>query len=124
MRTRKKTRPVKVMDRHIYHLPRGHGYPGIEGHDVVVVRHFKKTKWSKVRSITSLEKKSRKSKKMEWVDSALRRAKDGKIVPVPLSEVKTRHWSGIDNRERFVKDSDLERRAFAKKARIKDKYLK
>ena len=119
--TTKKKKAGLILDRHIYHLPKGKGYKGIEGHDVVVVKHFKKTKWSKVKSITSLEKE--KKGNLGWVDSALHRAKNGKITPVPMNEIKTRHWSGIDRREKFVRDSDLERRCFAKKARVKKKYL-
>ena len=119
---KKKQKPVRILDSHVYHISRSKKYNGMEGHDVVVLKHFKRTKWSKVKSITSLEREKGPNK-IEFIDFALKRARRGKITPVPINEIRTRHWSGIDDRAQFVKDSDLERRRYTKKAKIKKKYL-
>ena len=119
---KRKNRVGKILKNHVYHIPKGKGYGKIAGHDVVVVEHFDKTKWSKVKAISSLEKETRSG--LKWDDKGLNKAKDGKMVPVPIKEIGTKHWSGIDSRTKFVRDSDLKKRHNTGKSKVKDKYLK
>ena len=75
-----------------------------------------------MKSITSLEKENTKGKRV-YQKHKLDAAKKGKIIPVPIDEIKSDHWSGIDHRGHYVSDKYLYHRKHTKKSTIKSKYL-
>lgn len=113
-----------ILIRGVYHLPKGSGYGKIDGHDVVVLYQSKRTKKFKVASITSLEYKDRKTSQMKYRFSSLVLVKKGLITPVPIKELGTDHWSGLDHRYVYVDDSSLKPALISKAGHIKTKFLK
>lgn len=113
-----------VLIRGIYNLPKQSGYGRIDGHDVVVLRQSKKTGKYKVASITSLESFNDRKKKTEYIFSALERVKAGQLTPVPIKELGTNHWSGLDHRYVYVDGSSLYPAKIAKAKFVKCKFLK
>ncbi len=110
--------------RGVYHLPYGSGYGKIDGHDVVVLRQSKRTKKYKVASITSLEYQNRITHQMQYRFSALDRVKKDLLTPVPVKELGTQHWSGLDHRYVYVSASSLRPAKIAKAKFVKSKFLK
>ncbi len=115
---------MKIKENHVYHLSKGKGYGIIEGHDVVVMDARPKSNECLIGTITSLERYSPRLGAYTYDLGALKRAKNGTLVPIPMPEIGTSHWSGIDLRQNLVKKKDLRSRRIVKIAQINNKYWK
>lgn len=72
----------------------GSAMPG--GHDVIVLAINKKRNTVRVKTITSLEYKTTKGMRYDF--SALNAAKNGDVLPIPIKELNSRHYSAINHR--------------------------
>ncbi len=68
------------------------------GHNVIVVKKHIFSNKVDVKTITSLEHESSKSKTGYLYDfKALNQAKKGKLIPIPINELNSQHYSAINN---------------------------
>lgn len=93
---------------------KGAAIPG--GHNVIVTSVDTKRKTCRVKTITSLEHKTTDGYRYDF--QALNQAKAGKILPIPIKELNSKHYSGITQNPITIKISNLN------KSRIGMKYPK
>ena len=93
------------------------------GHDVVVVGEDAKFGTVKVRTITSLEHGGHDGR-MHYDFKALEQAKRGRIIPIPVSDIGSCHWSGIHMEEHVVFESDLREREICSKESVPKRWVK
>lgn len=127
-KVKKKNQPIKKPKvDHIYYVSNedlkikkkdGTIIPG--GHDVIVLSVNKKRNTVRVKTITSLEHETDKG--MRYDVKALNAAKRGQILPIPIKELNSPHYSGIDHRAKTVPISKLN--AHYKKYRFPRRYKK
>ena len=92
-------------------------------HDVVVVEHDRKRGISKVCTLSSIVHGNAKRGYL-YSPYAVSMVEKGKLIPVPVSEIRNDHLSGFDkSRPIFVKDSDLKKSSFCKKTDLDWRYL-
>lgn len=92
-------------------------------HDVVVVGESTEGGTVRVKTVTSLEHVG-KSGKVRYDFKALEQAKKGIVVPLPISVIGSRHWSGIHMKGIVVNDSDLRERKVCKEEKLPGRWLK
>lgn len=64
-------------------------------------------------------------KRMEYDFSALNMAKKGQFIPIPINELGSFHWSGIDQRAITIDRSKLiSNPGYTKKSSLPKKYFK
>ena len=100
----------------------------IGNHDVLVLRHDRKSGECVVKTITSMEHEHvdprTHAKVMRYDFKALDQARRGIVFPVPKKVLGSRHWSAIHNNPYVVKDTELQPRRVCKKDEVSWKYLK
>ena len=74
-------------------------------HDVIVTSINKRRKMATVVTITSLEKPGNNG--MAFNDGKLSAVRSGRIVVIPISELRTHVLSGVDKRRIRIKTKDL-----------------
>lgn len=104
----KQTQPIRnPKGDHIYYVSNkylkiqrkdGSTMPG--GHDVIVLSINKKNNTARVKTITSLEHET--SKGIRYDFRALDKAKKGEILPIPIKDLNSSHYSGINHRPIIV----------------------
>lgn len=109
----KKSKPVKkVKVDKIYFVSNkdlgikkrnGSTMPG--GHDVIVTSINKSNNTARVKTITSLEHDVGGNPKFDF--KSLDKAKNGEILPIPIKEIKTKHYSGISHDSKVVSLSKI-----------------
>ncbi|MFA6755645.1 MAG: hypothetical protein WCR97_03965 [Bacilli bacterium] len=75
-------------------------------HDVIVIWNNPKINLCRIKTITSLEHE-RKDHSLKYDFNALGDAKKGVITPYSLKEIKTKHWSGINNKSILININKL-----------------
>lgn len=96
----------------------GTALPG--GHDVIVMSVNKKRNTARVKTITSLEHETKLGMRYDF--DALSAAKKGELLPIPINELHSQHYSGIDHRTKTVPISKLN--VHYKKYRFPKRYKK
>lgn len=76
-----------------------------KAHDVIVVSVNKRRKKCRVKTITSLERDIKG--KMCFIDDKLDDVRNGIITPIPIKDINTHHWSGVNNNAISVKTNKL-----------------
>lgn len=75
------------------------------GHDVIVTSINKSNNTARVKTITSLEHETHKGKIFDT--PSLIKASNGEILPIPIKEIKTKHYSGISHDSKVVSLSKI-----------------
>ena len=111
---KKNSKPKKIKVDNIYfvsnknlkiHRKDGSIMPG--GHDVIVTSINKSNNTARVKTITSLEHEAKGKYKFDF--KSLNKAKDGEILPIPIKEIKSKHYSGINHDSKVVSLSKIDK---------------
>lgn len=69
-------------------------------HDVIITSIDKKRKRARVKTITSLERI--KNNNWYFKNGKLNSVKNGNILPIPINQLRSRHYSGINHNAKIV----------------------